>query len=175
MVTAAGTGTAGSSDNASGVLATLCAFCVLVSLRPGIHHTLVNVRLNAPHGMSLDATNSRLLFAELTGQRVRYFDLASSAVVTLAGTGSSGTADGAVATATLGGPVALLLSGSTIYIAEQTNHLLRTLSYSSGCVACGVVSTLFPTAGSSAFVFGETANAAVRLLNSPLFPFISWN
>ena len=49
----------------------------------------------------------------------------SGAVTTLAGTGSSGSANGTGTSASFNGPVGITTDGTNLYVADFSNHLIR--------------------------------------------------
>ena len=49
----------------------------------------------------------------------------SGAVTTLAGTGSSGSANGTGTSASFNGPVGITTDGTNLYVTDRSNHLIR--------------------------------------------------
>lgn len=86
LTTIAGTGTAG--FNGDGIQAT-------------------NAQINRPTYLTSDKDNN-LYFSEETGRRYRKVNLTTGVISTLAGTGVSGTADGASTSATFEGPMGIV-------------------------------------------------------------------
>jgi hypothetical protein len=84
--------------------------------------------LQSPSGLALDG-NGNLLIADSVAERVRTVDLSSSSftIETLAGDGTAGyTGDGGAATqATLDQPHAVASNGTTTFIADTQNSVIR--------------------------------------------------
>jgi hypothetical protein len=58
----------------------------------------------------------------------------SGAVTTLAGTGSSGSANGTGTSASFNGPTGITTDGTNLYLADYNNHLIRKIVISTGAV-----------------------------------------
>jgi sugar lactone lactonase YvrE len=100
VTTLAGSATAGSADG-TGVAATF----------------------NAPQGISTDGTN--LYVAEAGGNKIRKIVISTGVVTTLAGAGTSGYADGTGAAAIFGSPTGITSDGTSLYVVETKNNLIR--------------------------------------------------
>ena len=101
-----------------------------------------------------DADNDALTFTAPTLPSWLTFQSNPNVVTTFAGSGSSGTADGTVTSATFNGPAGLALDNSgNIYIADAQNHLIRKIT------PAGVVSTVAGT-GASGSADGTRTSAA---------------
>jgi len=82
----------------------------------------------------------------------------SGAVTTLAGTGSSGSANGTGTSASFYYPVPITTDGTNLYVADKGNHLIRKI-----VISTGVVTTVAGT-GSSGSANGTGTSAS---FNSP--------
>ncbi len=80
-----------------------------------------SARFNAPHGVFV--VSSKVYVADSDNHRIRV--ISGGIVSTLAGTSSSGNIDGPVASATFGTPVDLVVSGTKVYVVDQSNHRIR--------------------------------------------------
>ena len=78
----------------------------------------------------------------------------SGAVTTLAGTGSSGSANGTGTSASFNGPVGITTDGTNLYVVDYSNHLIRKI-----VISTGVVTTLAGT-GSSGSANGTGTSAS---------------
>ena len=78
----------------------------------------------------------------------------SSAVTTLAGTGSSGSANGTGTLASFKGPMGITTDGTNLYVSDTYNHLIRKI-----VISTGVVTTLAGT-GSSGSADNSTGTLA---------------
>jgi len=61
----------------------------------------------------------------------------STAVTTLAGTGSSGSANGTGTSASFYSPFGITTDGTNLYVGDQNNHLIRQIVISTGVVTTG--------------------------------------
>jgi hypothetical protein len=99
---------------------------------PGfLNGAAASARFNAPHGVFV--VSSKIYVADSDNHRVRV--ISGGTVSTLAGQSTSGNVDGPVASATFGTPVDLVVSGSKVYVVDQSNHRIRLID-------SGVVSTV---------------------------------
>ena len=78
----------------------------------------------------------------------------STVVTTLAGTGSSGSANGTGTSASFNGPAGITTDGTNLYVAEYSNHLIRQI-----VISTGVVTTVAGT-GSSGSANGTGTSAS---------------
>ena len=133
VTTLAGSGSSGSADGAAGS----CSF-------------------NAPLGLALTSDNAYLYVTDSSNFKIRRVSIATGVVSTLAGSGSSGSADGAAGSATFSSPVKAALSSDDayLYVADFFNHKVRMVT-----VATGAVSTLAGS-GSSGSADGAAGSAA---------------
>lgn len=104
-----------------------------------VNGTGADARFNGPYGLKL-ASDGALLVADQSNNVIRRVTLAG-VVTTFAGSMSNapaaataGNANGAVDVASFKAPQALAISGDTVYVADQGNHIIRK-------IAAGVVST----------------------------------
>ena len=77
----------------------------------------------------------------------------SNEVTTLAGSGSSGSANGTGTTATFNNPEGITTDGTNIYVSDTYNHMIRKI-----VISTGVVTTL---AGST--TFGRSDNNSINI------------
>lgn len=97
-------------------------------------------RLQHPQGLAyVDGT---LLVANTYNHKLRSVDAETGAVVTAAGTGDRGWADGAGSSAAFEEPNAVSVIGRFAYIADANNHLIRTYNLDSGEVGAVELSNL---------------------------------
>ena len=83
-----------------------------------------------PFGITTDGTN--LYVADSGNNLIRKIVIATGAVTTLAGGGSpggtaTGSADGTGTTATFNGPYGITTDGTTVYVADSSNNMIRTI------------------------------------------------
>ena len=95
------------------------------------HATGTNARFNTPTGLAV--SGDTLYVADQNNHRIRAIDLArpNRTVSTIAGSGTSGHADGAGSTAQFSKPTGLAVSGDTLYVADQSNHRIRAIDLAS--------------------------------------------
>lgn len=85
-----------------------------------------------PYGITTDGTN--LYVADSSGYTIRKIVIASGAVTTLAGTGTSGTADGDALLASFNTPRGLTTDGTNLYEVDYGSSTIRKIVISSGAV-----------------------------------------
>ncbi|HUS25110.1 MAG TPA: hypothetical protein VM369_09185 [Candidatus Binatia bacterium] len=107
-------------------------------------------RFDRPYGLALDEDGT-LLVADQNNNRIRRVTLAG-VVTTFAGSGVAGNADGALLSATFRGPQDVEIVGSTVFVAEPSNHVIRR-------IAGGSVTT-FAGNGTAGFVDADGTAAA---------------
>ena len=81
----------------------------------------------------------------------------STVVTTLAGTGSSGSANGTGTSASFNWPSGITTDGTNLYVADSSNHLIRKI-----VISTGVVTTLAGT-GLSGSANGTGTSASFHL------------
>lgn len=88
---------------------------------------------NAPVGLAIDSVDGFLYTADFGGRKIRKINISTTVVTTLAGSGSSGTADGIGTAATFTSPFACALDATNtyLYILDYGGHTLRRLNLSS--------------------------------------------
>ena len=101
VTTLAGTGSTGSTDNSTGTSASFYY----------------------PHGITTDGTN--LYVADTSNHLIRKIVISTGAVTTLAGTGSSGSANGTGTSASFNRPYGITTDGTNLYVGDRNNHQIR--------------------------------------------------
>jgi len=101
VTTVAGTGSSGSADNSTGTSASF----------------------NAPYGITTDGTN--IYVTDYSNNLIRQIVISTGVVTTVAGTGSSGSANGTGTSASFNAPKGITTDGTNLYVADQSNHLIR--------------------------------------------------
>jgi len=115
VATAAGTGSSGSA-NGTGTSASF--YC--------------------PRAITTDGTN--LYVADNGNHLIRKIVISTGVVTTLAGTGSSGSANGTGTSASFNNPEGITTDGTNLYVTDSENHLIRKI-----VISTGVVTTLAGT------------------------------
>ena len=96
--------------------------------------TGTNARFNKPMGLAVSEDETTLYVADSGNHRIRAIDLASTAVTTIAGSGTPGHADGTGTAAQFNIPSGLAVSGDTLYVADNVNHRIRAIDLTSKAV-----------------------------------------
>lgn len=113
--------------------------------------------LNRPHGLA-QAPNGIIYFADRGNHQIRYYELDTNKIKTLAGSGTRGFSEGAAQDAAFNQPVAVTVAkDGTVYVADRDNHRIRTIAVN------GTVSTL---AGDGNIGFKD-GDAALAQFNEP--------
>ncbi|MEE9149724.1 MAG: thioredoxin-like domain-containing protein, partial [Candidatus Tectomicrobia bacterium] len=86
----------------------------------------IDEALSFPGKVYAHAPSNRLFIADSNNNRIVVADLAGQ-VLDVAGSGTTGKADGDFATATFNHPQGMSLDGNTLYVADTENHLIRRL------------------------------------------------
>jgi len=133
VTTVAGTGSSGSADNTTGTSASF----------------------NYPSGITTDGTN--LYVTDSENHLIRKIVISTGVVTTVAGTGSSGSANGTGTSASFNYPVGITTDGTNLYVADKGNHLIRKI-----VISTGVVTTVAGT-GSSGSANGTGTSASFNL------------
>ena len=105
-----------------------------------------------PQGITTDGTN--LYVAERVNHLIRKIVISTGAVTTVAGTGSSGSANGTGTSASFNYPRGITTDGTILYVADNSNHLIRKI-----VISTGAVTTLAGT-GSSGSANGTGTSAS---------------
>lgn len=90
---------------------------------------------NFPRGITTDG--AYLYVADTWNDKIRKIEISTGVVSTLAGSGSSGSADGIGTAAQFYSPAGITTDGANLYVADAINHKIRKIE-----VATGVVTTL---------------------------------
>ena len=114
--------------------------------------TGTSASFNSPTGITTDGTN--LYVAEYGNHLIRKIVISTGVVTTVAGTGSSGSANGTGTSASFNYPVGITTVGTNLYVADQNNHLIRKI-----VISTGVVTTVAGT-GSSGSANGTGTSAS---------------
>ncbi len=118
--------------------------------------TGTSATFNQPWGITSDGTN--LYVTEFLNHSIRKVVIATGAVTTLAGTGSSGSTDGTGTAASFNYPEGITTDGLNLYVCDSANNKLRKVVISTGEV------TTFAGTGTAASVDGTGTSAS---LNNP--------
>ena len=76
-----------------------------------------------PYGITTDGTN--LYVGDAINHLIRKIVISTGAVTTVAGTGSSGSANGTGTSASFYNPLGITTDGTNLYVADISNHLIR--------------------------------------------------
>ena len=85
-----------------------------------------------PEGITTDGTN--LYVTEFGNDLIRKIVISTGVVTTVAGTGSSGSANGTGTSASFDEPKEITTDGTNLYVADYGNHLIRKIVISTGAV-----------------------------------------
>ena len=110
-----------------------------------------------PLGITTDETN--LYVVDSKNSLIRKIVISTGVVTTLAGTGSSGSANGTGTSASFNNPYGITTDGTNLYVGDTFNHLIRQI-----VISTGVVTTLAGT-GSSGTANGTGTSAS---FNNPI-------
>ncbi|MSP62851.1 MAG: hypothetical protein EXR72_21465 [Myxococcales bacterium] len=108
-------------------------------------------RFNSPYSLACDGKN--LYVADVSNHAIRQIVLANGAVSTLAG-GGAGYSDAVGVAARFSSPQGIALDGSTLYVADVNNRVVRAIN-----LMTGGVTTLAGGVGQSGSIDGLGANA----------------
>jgi hypothetical protein len=97
-----------------------------------------------PTGITTDGTN--LFVADINNHMIRKIVISTGVVTTLAGSTTSGSANGTGTAASFNNPVAITTDGTNLYIGDLANHMIRKIVISTGVVTTLAGST---TSGSA--------------------------
>ena len=112
--------------------------------------TGTSASFNGPNGITTDGTN--LYVSERNNHLIRKIVISTGVVTTLAGTGSSGWANGTGTSASFYRPLGITTDGTNLYVSDTYNHWIRKI-----VISTGVVTTL---AGFSAGSTDDTGTSA---------------
>ena len=102
--------------------------------------TGILAKMNNPKGITTDGTN--LYWSEYNNHTIRKMVLSSGVVTTLAGTTSApGTSNGTGTAARFEKPYGLTTDGTNLYVADETNNMIRKIVISTGLVSTVAGST----------------------------------
>ncbi len=85
--------------------------------------TGTSASFNSPIGITTDGTN--LYVADQENHLIRKIVISTGAVTTVAGTGSSGSANGTGTSASFYHPIGITSDGTNLYVGDRRNHLIR--------------------------------------------------
>ena len=85
--------------------------------------TGTSASFNLPRGITTDGTN--LYVAEYGNHLIRKIVISTGVVTTVAGTGSTGSANGTGTSASFNYPIGITTDGKDLYVADWNNHLIR--------------------------------------------------
>ena len=112
--------------------------------------TGTSASFNGPNGITTDGTN--LYVSERNNHLIRKIVISTGVVTTLAGTGSSGWANGTGTSASFYRPLGITTDGTNLYVSDTYNHWIRKI-----VISTGVVTTLAGT-GSAGSANGTAAS-----------------
>jgi len=118
--------------------------------------TGTSASFNSPHSITRDGTN--LYVADFGNHLIRKIVISTGVVTTVAGTGSSGSANGTGTSASFNVPSGITTDGTNLYVADSFNHLIRKI-----VISTGVVTTVAGT-GSSGSANGTGTSASFNYL-----------
>ena len=114
--------------------------------------TGTSASFNIPYGITTDGTN--LYVSDHDNHLIRKIVITTGVVTTVAGTGSSGSANGTGTSASFNYPRGITTDGTILYVADNSNHLIRKI-----VISTGAVTTLAGT-GSSGSANGTGTSAS---------------
>jgi len=85
--------------------------------------TGTSASFNYPYGITTDGTN--LYVTDSSNHMIRKIVISTGVVTTVAGTGSSGSANGTGTSASFYSPTGITTDGTNLYVSEYVNHLIR--------------------------------------------------
>jgi hypothetical protein len=94
--------------------------------------TGTSASFNYPGGITTDGTN--LYVTDEQNHLIRKIVISTGAVTTVAGTGSSGSANGTGTSASFHHPAGITTDGTNLYVSDYENHLIRKIVISTGAV-----------------------------------------
>ncbi len=126
-----------------------------------IDATGTSARFYAPTGICASSDGLFLYVADYSGHRIRKINVATKAVTTVAGNGTSGYSNGIGAAALFSYPSGICISsdGTTLYVSDYGNSYIRKI-----IIATQTVSTI---AGNGTFAYSDNINGLSAAFNSP--------
>ncbi len=123
--------------------------------------TGLSAKFQAPTGLCVSPDGSAVYVADYSGNRIRKIITASGQVSTVAGTGSSGFANGSTITAQFSYPTGLAISadGNVLYVADNGNSMIRKID-----LQTNMVTTL---AGDGNFDHADNTDGLMASFNQP--------
>lgn len=123
--------------------------------------TGTGAKFTAPTGICISADGQFLFVADYSGHRIRKINVATKAVTTIAGNGTSGYANGIGTAAQFSYPSGVCIStdGTTLYVSDYGNSYIRKI-----IIATQAVSTI---AGNGTFAYGDNIIGLSAAFNSP--------
>jgi DNA-binding beta-propeller fold protein YncE len=109
-------------------------------------------RFDTPYGITIDSTGTNLYVADTCNHEIRKIVIATGIVTTIAGSTTSGHADGTGTSASFYFPYGITTDGTNLYVADTDNYMIRKI-----VIATGVVTTL---AGSTAYGHADGTGTA---------------
>ena len=111
--------TSSSSTTTSGAVTTLAG----TGSSGSANGTGTSASFNNPEGITTDGTN--LYVGDTNNHLIRQIVISTGVVTTLAGTGSSGSANGTGTSASFNNPIGITTDGTNLYVADYRNHRIR--------------------------------------------------
>ena len=122
---------------------------------------ITDVRFNQPIGITTD--NINVYVTDAGNNTIRWFDIATRNVHTLAGTaGSAGAADGTQTNARFNSPARLTTDGTSLYVTDFLNRTIRKVD-----IATGTVTTIAGNASVGPGRVDATGIGTVAIFNQP--------
>ncbi|MBN2656737.1 MAG: InlB B-repeat-containing protein [Spirochaetales bacterium] len=113
---------------------------------------------NWPYGITIDGTD--LYVADTSNNLIRKIVIGTGVVTTIAGSGSSGYADGTGTAAVFNSPQNLTTDGTDLYVSDKSNQRIRKID-----ISTNEVSTLVGTGDTGS----DDGKVSVATFNSPCF------
>ena len=126
-----------------------------------------NAFLNSPRNVAFDGSMN-MYIADTVSQRIRFVDIATGVISTIAGNGFMGSSgDGGPATSCeLNFPTDVIVVGSNLYIADSGNHKIRLVDLVTGVISTFAGTGQWSVTGNSACM-NDLIAATNACLNNP--------
>jgi hypothetical protein len=111
-------------------------------------------KFNTPVGIIYDNVSGFLYVTDQTSQRIRKVNPTTGATTTLAGSGTASLVDATGTAATFNNPRGIVTDGTSLYVADYTNHAIRQIN-----IASAIVTTLVGGNGAG-YANGTTSDFA---------------